>query len=205
MEPKIGFILLFIGIGAFAASLLAWFLVYPKRKRFLEQLKREFDFEYPRGILMFRSGKLKGIYRDHEITIAPFVIEGKLWILLKFFKPNDFLASVKIRKPGMFLTEPILKENRKVLFTGNSAFDSQFKIFGRLASPAGGPAPQINKIFSSQIQKKLTSLAKKQSFEIQILKDGIFYDSESKKNDLDLIKFISDLLIDLAVNIESGP
>lgn len=194
MEPKIGFILLFIGIGCFAASLILWFSVYPKRKRFLEQLKKEFDLEYPKGVLMFRVGKLKGLYREHEITIAPFVEEGKLWILLRFLNPEDFLGSIKLRGAGASFAEPLFKDNRKELFTGNSIFDSQFKVLAKSVQ-------EVNKVLTPPIQERLTELAEKTSFEIQVLQDGILYTSESKGADVNLIKLISDLLIDIAKNI----
>lgn len=194
MGPRIGYILLFIGAGFFIATLIVWFLAYPKKRRFLERLKKEFDLEYPKGVLMFRAGKLKGFYRDHEITIAPFATEGEFWILLRLLNPENFLGSIKVRKPGMFLAEPVFKDDRKELFTGNSAFDSQFKILGK-------PAPDISKILTPPIQKGLIELAEKTNFEIQILQDGIFYTSEGKAIDIDLIKFISDLLVDTAKNI----
>jgi len=194
MDNKLGFTLILIGIVSFTAGLIIWLWFYPKRKRFLDRLRRELNLECPEGSLIFRKSKLKGTYRDREIKIVPFVSEAKLWILVKFFNPKDFLASIKPRRPGMFLSRPISKRNRKELFTGNTNFDSQFKVLGTAT-------PEIQKILPSSVQKKIIQLSKKENFEIQILHDGISYVSESRIRDVSLAKFILDLLIDIAENI----
>ena len=193
MEYKIGFILIGIGIVSFIGSLIIWFWFYPKRKRFLNKLKKKLRLECPKGALVFRRGKLKGVYREHEIVIIPFVSEMRLWILVKFHNPKNFLASIKSRK-GMFFSLPISKKGREEIFTGNTDFDRRFRVFGK-------PTSAIQRILPPLIQKQLIKLAKKENFEIQILQDGISYVSESKTRDVDLTKFILDLLIGIANNI----
>ncbi len=192
--PKISFILILIGIASFIGSLTVWAWFYPRRKRFLEQLRKEFRFEYPKGALTLRRAKLKGVYQDHEIIIVPFVSEEKLWVLVKFSNPKDFLASIKPRKPEMFWSELVTKKGREELLIGNLTFDKQFKVLGRANL-------EINKILPPSIQKRLIQLVEKETFEIQILHDGIFYSSESKTQEVGLVKFILDLLVEMAENI----
>lgn len=197
MIPNISLILIFIGIGCFTGSFVVWFWFYPKTKKLLAELGKEFMLEYPKGVFLLRRGKLNGAYRGREIIIVPFVAEKKLWILLKFSNPKDFLASIKPRKAEFFLTEPISKKGRQELFSGNSAFDGQFKVFGKTTL-------EITKILSPLIQERLIQLAKEEIFEIQILSDGIFYSSENKSRDVEVIKFVLDLLVDIAKNISQS-
>lgn len=197
MVPTSSLILIIIGIVCFAGSFLVWFWFYPRTKRLLEELGKEFLLDYPKGVFLMRRGKLNGSYRGYEIVIVPFVAENKLWILLKFQNPKDFLASIKPGKQGFSLTGPISKKSQQELFTKNSVFDSQFKVYGKTTL-------EITKVLPPFLQERLIQLLTKETFEIQILSDGIFYSSENKERDVNLVKFVLDVLIDIAKNIGSA-
>lgn len=197
MVPNISWILISIGVVCFAGSFLVWFWFYPRTKRLLEEMGKEFLLDYPKAVFLMRRGKLKGAYRGHEILIVPFVAENKLWILLKFSNPKNFLAVIKPRKSKFLLTEPISKKGRKELFTNNSVFDNQFKVFGKASI-------EITKILPPFLQERLIQLITKETFEIQILSDGIFYSSEGKERDVNLVKFVLDVLVDIAKNISQS-
>ena len=164
MEINLGTPLLLTGAGLFVVVLIFWwFFLYPRRKRFLNQLEKSFNLKCSKRALTIRESQLKGFYQDYPVKISPFTGGKDSWILLKCSNPQDLLAVIKPRKPLKLFRDPIsLLWNRREFFTRNVAFDTKFRVLATTTF-------SINKIISSSIQEDLIQLVKKREFEIQIL------------------------------------
>jgi len=189
-------IFLVIGIGSFISVLVIWlFRLYPQRKRFLKQLKKELGLKYPKETLIIKKGKLKGFYRDYEITVSPFTGGGNSWILLKCPNSRNFRGIIKSRKLLKVFREPIdLLRTGRELVTKNLEFDKRFRVITTATFP-------ITEILSPSIQARLLQLVKKEEFEIQIIQGGVFFTSEKEIQDLSLANFIFDTLVEIAKNL----
>jgi len=192
----LGIILEIIGIGSFVSVLVIWlFRLYPMRKRFLFQLKKEFSLEYQKGVLTVKESKLSGSYQGYAVAINPFVDGGNSWVLLKCPNSKGFRAGIKPRESLKILRDPLLFPwRRRELLTGNAEFDKKFRVITATDFSA-------DKILSFSVQEKLLSLSKKGKFEIQILRDGIFLTLEKELWDVDSVNFIFDALVMIAKNL----